>query len=205
MALMVTGDRHRPGRHAWGAADFVGGHPLLDFLNTVADTGKTREDDKIADWPAVHAWASHAELLSKQELACFLGNQSLDGRDELVELHRIREDVHEALLRLVAEQASGSDPVGSLQDHIRAAMRRGRLERDGRHFRWRANASTRRRWTDAVALAYEELLRSDDLARVRQCARCTWFFVDRGRGAGRRWCDMRTCGNRAKIAAFRYI
>ncbi|HIA2401636.1 CGNR zinc finger domain-containing protein, partial [Burkholderia cepacia] len=27
--------------------------------------------------------------------------------------------------------------------------------------------------------------------------------VDRGRGVGRRWCDMRTCGNRAKVEAFR--
>ncbi|EPZ91129.1 CGNR zinc finger [Burkholderia cenocepacia BC7] len=46
-------------------------------------------------------------------------------------------------------------------------------------------------------------MRSDDFARVRQCGRCTWFFVDRGRGVGRRWCDMRTCGNRAKVEAFR--
>ena len=29
------------------------------------------------------------------------------------------------------------------------------------------------------------------------------LFVDRGRGVGRRWCVMRTCGNRAKAEAFR--
>lgn len=55
----------------------------------------------------------------------------------------------------------------------------------------------------AIALGFEDLMRSDDFARVRQCGRCTWFFVDRGRGVGRRWCDMRTCGNRAKVEAFR--
>ncbi|HDR9051090.1 TPA: hypothetical protein QDA94_005372 [Burkholderia vietnamiensis] len=42
------------------------------------------------------------------------------------------------------------------------------------------------RWIDVAALGFEQLLRSDDFACVRQCARCTWFFIDRGRGAGRR-------------------
>jgi predicted RNA-binding Zn ribbon-like protein len=54
-----------------------------------------------------------------------------------------------------------------------------------------------------VALAFEDLLRSDDFARIRPCGRCIWLFIDRGRGTGRRWCDIRTCGNRAKSEAFR--
>jgi predicted RNA-binding Zn ribbon-like protein len=190
-------------RHSWGEADFVGGHPVLDFLNTVADTGKTRENDKIPDWPAVRAWASLSGLLSDKERGRFLNDRSLDGHRELAELHRFREDAYMAMLRVVGDEASGSAALGRVHDRIRAALGRGRLERHGLHFKWRASPNTRRRWSDAVALAYEEFLRSDDLARVRQCARCTWFFVDRGRGVGRRWCDMRTCGNRAKMAAFR--
>jgi predicted RNA-binding Zn ribbon-like protein len=200
---MVRPSGHRSVRHSWGEADFVGGHPVLDFLNTVADTGKTRNIDKIPDWPAVRAWASLAGLLSDTERKRFLGNQSLDGHRELAELHRFREDAYMAMLRVVDDEASGSAALGRVHDRIRAALGRGRLERRGLHFKWRASPDTRRCWNDAVALAYEEFLRSDDLARVRQCARCTWFFVDRGRGVGRRWCDMRTCGNRAKMAAFR--
>ena len=200
---MVTSSGHKSVRHSWGEADFVGGHPVLDFLNTVADTGKTRDYDKIRDWPAVRAWASLSGLLSDTEHGRFLGDQSLDGHRELAELHRFREDAYMVMLRVVGDEATGSAALARLHDRIRAALGRGRLERHGLHFKWRAIPSTRRRWTDAVALAYEEFLRSDDLARVRQCARCTWFFVDRGRGVGRRWCDMRTCGNRAKMAAFR--
>ena len=36
--------------------------------------------------------------------------------------------------------------------------------------------------------------------RIRRCAndKCRWVFVDRSKGGTRRWCDMSSCGNRAK-------
>ena len=41
--------------------------------------------------------------------------------------------------------------------------------------------------------------------RVRICANdtCQWVFFDESRAARRRWCDMATCGNRAKAARHR--
>jgi predicted RNA-binding Zn ribbon-like protein len=36
--------------------------------------------------------------------------------------------------------------------------------------------------------------------RIRRCAndKCRWVFIDRSKGGTRRWCDMSSCGNRAK-------
>lgn len=50
-----------------------------------------------------------------------------------------------------------------------------------------------------------ELHASDDRLALRWCAdeHCTRAFVDRSRGARRRWCGMRGCGDRAKAAAYR--
>ena len=41
--------------------------------------------------------------------------------------------------------------------------------------------------------------------RIRQCGgeACYWFFYDTSRTQRRRWCDMSTCGNRAKAARHR--
>jgi len=41
--------------------------------------------------------------------------------------------------------------------------------------------------------------------RIRVCASdtCDWIFYDASRTARRRWCDMSTCGNRAKAARHR--
>ena len=41
--------------------------------------------------------------------------------------------------------------------------------------------------------------------RVKVCASdtCQWIFYDGSRTSRRRWCDMATCGNRAKAARHR--
>ena len=46
---------------------------------------------------------------------------------------------------------------------------------------------------------------SGELGRVRRCSdgRCTRVFLDATRNGRRRWCEMATCGNRAKAARFR--
>ncbi|MBY4713506.1 CGNR zinc finger domain-containing protein [Burkholderia cepacia] len=202
---MVT--RHEPVRHAheWGAADFVGGHPALDFLNTVADTGKTRDADKFVDWPAVHAWAERSGLLVPADLARLLRHARQDDADALVALRRFREEAYTAIAHLTAGSGgtAGARAAGRLAVAIREAIGRSAFDAVDGRFAWRPDARVASRWVDAAALGFEHLLRSDDFARVRQCGRCTWFFVDRGRGVGRRWCDMRTCGNRAKVEAFR--
>jgi predicted RNA-binding Zn ribbon-like protein len=48
-------------------------------------------------------------------------------------------------------------------------------------------------------------LTSGQPERIRQCGgdTCFWFFYDTSRTQRRRWCDMATCGNRAKAARHR--
>ncbi len=44
-----------------------------------------------------------------------------------------------------------------------------------------------------------------ETGRFRVCANdgCRWVFEDTSRGGRRRWCDMSSCGNRAKVRRFR--
>jgi predicted RNA-binding Zn ribbon-like protein len=55
-----------------------------------------------------------------------------------------------------------------------------------------------------AALSAAELLTSPLLERVRECASptCGWLFLDLSRNSTRRWCDMLSCGNRAKARRF---
>jgi predicted RNA-binding Zn ribbon-like protein len=50
-----------------------------------------------------------------------------------------------------------------------------------------------------------DALIAGELARVRRCAdsRCLRVFYDTTKNGRRRWCDMSTCGNRAKAARHR--
>ena len=52
-----------------------------------------------------------------------------------------------------------------------------------------------------VVLDAWDVLTSPLIDRVRVCpgeGPCGWLFLDSSRAGNRRWCDMRTCGNRAK-------
>jgi predicted RNA-binding Zn ribbon-like protein len=53
-----------------------------------------------------------------------------------------------------------------------------------------------------VARAASALLTSAEVASIRMCGGddCGWMFVDRSRNRRRRWCEMQTCGTRAKEA-----
>ena len=65
--------------------------------------------------------------------------------------------------------------------------------------------------TDPVRAALSAIARDaiETIARRRRelriCAdeSCQRIFLDRSRGKRRRWCSMRTCGNRAKVTSFR--
>ena len=56
-----------------------------------------------------------------------------------------------------------------------------------------------------LAEAAAELLVGGDFRLVRRCESpaCELWFYDRTKSHKRRWCSMETCGNRAKVTAFR--
>lgn len=63
-------------------------------------------------------------------------------------------------------------------------------------------------WDEALARTLEpfvEAVAQGDVDRFRICANdgCRWIFLDESRAGRRRWCDMSTCGNRAKAARHR--
>jgi predicted RNA-binding Zn ribbon-like protein len=51
-----------------------------------------------------------------------------------------------------------------------------------------------------LAWSATELLGSDDVGRLKECAQddCRWLFLDLSKNRSRRWCSMEQCGNRAK-------
>jgi len=61
---------------------------------------------------------------------------------------------------------------------------------------------------EALALVTQPLVEAiagQATDRFRICANdgCRWVFEDTSRAGRRRWCDMTTCGNRAKVRRFR--
>ncbi len=191
----------------WIEDDLIGGHPVLDFLNTAGGRTKLRDVERLTDFPTFLEWAVVADVLSEQEARDLLAREQNDAdaaQAVLADTRRFREALHALLM---AEQADLEWPEPErtqVIDAIRQALRNAHLESDGDTYRWATSAqqSDLELPKVRIVLLLEALLRSDDLARMRNCERCSWLFIDRGRGRARRWCSMAACGSRAKSAKY---
>ena len=170
--------------------EFIADRPVLDFLPTLSARGHADVEHLNAPRD-LSDWAVHAGIVDRAP--------SVDQAD----LRHAR-NVREAMFRLVEALIEGADPMATDRELVNAAAAAPlptlRLDTDGVH-----------RTGDVVGvlavLARDclELHDSDDRRALRWCAdeHCTRPFIDRSRGARRRWCGMRGCGDRAKAAAYR--
>ena len=175
----------------------VGGALALDFVNTVEWRGDPQaKGERLVDYGEIAHWAAHAGIVERKSLRALLGEAARRPADA-ARLHQEALALREAIARLIARPARAD--LARLNAHLRD--RPAALVSTGGAYVWSGGP------TDllaaplaAVARDAAALLTSGRLARVRTCAdpRCGWMFVDPGRGPGRRWCSMASCGNRAK-------
>lgn len=169
------------------------GHPILHFLNSVRDDGKQRRENSFDD---------AAGLLSLMQ-AAGLADAETPPPDpaQMPALLALREAAYTVLSAMAAARRPDREEALMLETTIKAAVQdAGLLFQPGR---LGLQAGPLGGLHDRLALSLFDLLRSEDLGRLRECAGCSHLFIDHGRGPGRRWCDMARCGNRAKAAAFR--
>ena len=178
----------------WKDENFVGGHPALDFINTVGDTDKSRADNRLNSPDGLLSWIN-ASGVAKSDL-----RPSQADVDALVQF---RELTYHVLSALVRNGIASTNHLRKFEDHTKSAVDRATLSVSTAPALWSATQDPAFHYIDSFALLVEEFLRSPDVGRLRQCERCTWFFLNSGRGRGRRWCNMSTCGNRHKVAAHR--
>jgi predicted RNA-binding Zn ribbon-like protein len=115
-------------------------------------------------------------------------------------------DLREAIFQAFSAVAEGA-PLASadlavLRNALAEAPARGRLEAAGGAYAWRTpplqpEASY---LLASVLWSAGDLLLRSGVRRVRRCTNpeCLWLFIDASRMGTRRWCDMTSCGNRAK-------
>lgn len=148
-------------------------------------------------WPS---WAKHAELVDDgtcQRLRRRARRQSDEATLVVSRAHVLREALYTVLL-----DPSNAGPFDAVAQVAEQAAGQARLELKGHEpARW-VLAATLELPLLGVANAAADLLCSRQMHHVSRCPgnECGWLFLDR-RGR-RKWCDMTSCGNRAKARAF---
>lgn len=188
--------------------ELTGGSLCLDFVNTLEDRPRGIEEH-VSSYEDVLEWARQTQAIGKADLGELAHRAGAEPRRASAVLRRalaLRERLYRIFSALAAGESPPEDDLEGLNDDMARTLGRLRIVPEGGGFRWgwrRAKASL-----DAVLWpvirAAGELLASEERSLVRECASesCSWLFLDRSRTRRRRWCDMKTCGNRAKARAY---
>lgn len=158
------------------------------------------EPDDIGDAASLRSWLASRGLVRETRAL-----HAVD--DSLAAFWELRALVHEVTQRLVETGKPTAAQVRRLNGVLRAGLHYHQLQPadDGSRFTVGQVGDDLAQARAAIAGSLAHYIADHDVARLRICASdaCSWRFVDRSPTGRRRWCDMRTCGNRAKVARHR--
>ena len=182
----------------------------LDFVNTDA-AAQSPGGDLLRDFEALLVWFQEQGAIDEERAAGIRRRAVLQpaaAAATLVDARRVR-----AALRVLAEKGYLTDRVrdDAVMEINRVLGRSAgtrRLDPCSEGGYARAFVPTGDAFAGLmipIAESAADSLVEDELARVRRCAdpRCHRVFLDSTKNGLRRWCDMGTCGNRAKAARHR--
>ena len=180
----------------------------LAFVNTL-ELERGQLVDRLDSYAAALRWFRDHDLLHADMLEAELNRDAADpdgGERTLARIRRVRAAMRE-LTDAVVESRT---PAQRDLDEINRALRT--------HYTWYLVpahdgvsldhkhegdpiAGALARLTESVASEVSE----GHPEQLRICANedCRWVFSDSSRTSRRKWCDMATCGNRAKVARHR--
>jgi predicted RNA-binding Zn ribbon-like protein len=183
---------------------------LLDFANTVEWHASNNPVETLNSYADLIAWSASRGIISgdaKDALLRRSEEKPVKAQAVLEKARETREDIFQILSDTAHGHAirttdlKGSNKaLASTLSHSSLAPSEGGLRRE-----WDSRSDKLDSVLWPVVKSAVDLMTSDVIKRVGQCADgkgCGWLFWDSSRNRSRRWCDMRDCGNRAKVRRF---
>jgi predicted RNA-binding Zn ribbon-like protein len=179
------------------------GHPALELVNSLDLRFSTEPQDLLPTYADVLRFTAQLGLLPAEQARKL--NRTVREKDAQRVLAAAVE-LREALAGVLYAWMDGDKPparqVETLDRHFKAAAQHRKLRAGSTHLDWSWPGVEQQveipLWKLAQAAA--DLLLSSDAEQVKECGdpTCRWLFLDLSKNHTRRWCDMKTCGNRMK-------
>lgn len=187
-----------------------GGHLSLDFANACGRGPEGISNERFTSYDRLLEWSRCAGSLEDS----LLERLERRGRREaqacvaiLARAKNLREAIFDAFHADLQGQAIPAAALECINRELARALAHARLEStaDGPAWTWCYQEELLETPLWPVVRAAADLLVSAERQRIKVCAsdRCLWLFLDRSRNQGRRWCDMRNCGNLTKVRRHR--
>jgi predicted RNA-binding Zn ribbon-like protein len=183
----------------------VGGHPVLDLVNTVTPR-RPHGQEHLTSPRELLAWSQMVGLADAGEAravgAAWRARSGSAGQS----LHATL-DVRESVYGVLRARLAGATPDSGALEHLTlrwaaATARSTLVTTPDRPAAVVVGTDPAFLVSDRLAFAAVELLRTVDLEQLKECpvdeGGCGWLFLDQSRNGSRRWCAMADCGAQAK-------
>src|SRR5438105_2737141 len=191
----------------------VGGDLCLDFCNTMGGTREGVARECLHSYADFLSWARQAGLVQETEaetLARKANRHSGEADRTLARCVELRETIYRIFHAIAQDKAPAAADLAHLNSELAQALGRLRVEPvagpEKFAFKWANDAQALDHPLGPVVRSAAHLLTAPEVrSHVRQCFgdNCGWLFIDASKNHSRRWCDMRDCGNRAKVRRHR--
>jgi predicted RNA-binding Zn ribbon-like protein len=187
----------------------LGGVLCLDFVNTVDSRGASQPGQYLRQYADLVRWSWHVAALTEPLARRLLeagARQPAEAARTFAEAIMLREAIYRIFVATARKASPAPIDLDALRGAYCTALQHARLTPMGGGYEWdwtAADALDRVTWL--VARSAVELLTSNEVARVKECANvasCGWLFLDRSKNGSRRWCSMDECGSRDKMRRY---
>jgi predicted RNA-binding Zn ribbon-like protein len=184
----------------------VGGHPALDFLNTVEFRGAAEPGDRLSTYDGLARWSTAVGLISQQELTR-ISLPGIAGSLRAARAWRAATELREALYAVVIAHIRTAPLPRDAHRLVEKQMRNAsvasslRYAEGGLGFSWHVSLRHPEDIAARLADSANNLLLSLGSVAVHQCGgpNCDWLFIDRSHGHRRLWCQPSKCGNVVRV------
>ena len=191
----------------------VGGALCLDFCNSVGGKRGVVARECLHTYDDFISWCEQAALLDGSQAAVLRRRGIIEpglGHEVLGRARELREAIYRIFLASSERTAPASADLAILNSELARSMCRLRIRASPGELQfgweWTKEALELDQPLGPIAYSAATLLASETAAtHVRQCRgdNCGWLFLDASKNHSRCWCDMRDCGNLAKVRRHR--
>jgi predicted RNA-binding Zn ribbon-like protein len=188
------------------AFDTTSGNWLcLDFTHTLEERYSGHPEELLKSYSDLVSWGQHVHILKDDEAGSLREEATSHPVEASAALGRaivLREAIYRIFLALAEDALPREADLAMLNAALSEALSHARIVPKDGSFAW----DWAGREIDLNSILWQvvrsaaDLLTDEELDDVRACAAedCRWLFVDTSKNRSRRWCDMKTCGNRSK-------
>jgi len=177
----------------------------LNYANTLSWRGSDRPVEKLHDLADILRWTERSGVVrpaATQQLRRWSRHHQAGAAGLFAQAIAIRETMFRIFSAIAVGASVPTKDFVVLSAALANAPGRHQLARAGERCGWRVEVGEPSVASVLAPVLWSagDLLLNAGARPIRRCANqeCLWLFIDQSKNSTRRWCDMNSCGNRAK-------